>query len=70
MIKVRRCKKCAGIPIIHRVGDNKKYFMLRCSSCCYASVKNNEASRTVKSAVRDWNKDNNYTDFVEIKEVC
>ena len=69
MIKVRRCKRCAGIPTINRVGDNKEYLILKCYSCGYTSVKPNEASKTVKSAVRNWNKDNNYTNFVEIKEV-
>ena len=68
MLKVRRCKKCGGIPVVNRVGDDKNYFIIRCSSCQYTSANYDEASLTVKSAVRIWNKDNNYTNFVDIKE--
>ena len=68
MLKVRRCKKCGGIPVVNRVGDDKNYFVIRCSSCHYTPAQYDEASLTVKSAVRIWNKDNNYTNFVDIKE--
>lgn len=48
------CCKCGGAPEIIRVGDQKEYFLVRCSKCYHSTNKYDEASLTESHALRVW----------------
>ena len=56
MKKLEFCPKCGTRPGFRMVGDNKQFIILCCPECGYTAAKNGEARRTLRGAVRVWNK--------------
>lgn len=55
-MNTRPCPKCGDQPNVYSVGDNKQFYVAKCSRCGYTPVKSHEAARTMLGAIRIWNK--------------
>ena len=54
--KLKPCKYCGGRAELVRVGENKEFFVYRCSRCFKYHARHGEARMTPWGAKRIWNR--------------
>lgn len=56
MKKIKLCPRCNYGPLFRFVGDNKQFLILECPECGFCPAKIGDARRTIRGAIKVWNK--------------